>query len=577
MSGRRGVLIVVALLTLVGAGVLTVAMSLRRPVAQGGGASVLVFDVPSDLDEAPSLFGPFSLSGFRPGRLQVHDVVRAIRHAAVDDHVEALVLHIDGVDWGWARLAEVRDAVLAFRATGKPVVASLAGGGEREYLLASAARTVCTPPTAQLQLDGLALSATFFRGSLDKLGVTPNFAQVGTFKSGTESYTRTSFSAPAREALDALLDDQYALLCDSIGAVRGLDPDTVRAIFDEGPFTATEALAHGLVDTLLYDTDADSLAMRVGSRRLPAITLARYLDRMPAPRGSDHIALVVASGTIAPGKSREDPMDGRVLGSETLIQALREVRTRRAVKAIVLRIDSPGGSAQASDDIWREVVRCSEAKPVIVSMSDAAASGGYYIAMGGDLIIAEPSTLTGSIGIYGGKLNVEGLYRKLGMSVETLGRGRHATMMSGFHDFTDEERAVFERHLREFYLGFLDRVASNREMTRAQVDSVAQGRVWSGLAAYDLGLVDGLGGLDEAFSSARERAHIAEDAEVVTDVYPRVEHPFLSRMLEDWLQDDERGAETRVRLPEVMRAWLVAASFPAGAPLALMPWSIEIR
>ncbi len=577
MSGRRGVLVFVLLVTLLGAAILTAAVALRRPASPANAASVLIFDVPAQLDEAPPLYGPFSLRTFRSGRLQVHDVVRALRRAAEDDKVEGLVLHIDGIDWGWARVAEVRDAVLAFRNAGKPVVASLAGGGEREYLLASAANLVCVPPTAQLQLDGLALTATFFRGTFDKLGITPNFAHIGVYKSGTEPYTRTSLTEPAREALEALLDDQYALLCDSLASARGLDADTVRAILDEGPFTATEALARGLVDSLLYDADVDSLALRRGSRSLPGVSLGRYIARLMTPRSGAHVALVVASGAIAPGKSREDPMEGRVLGTETLVQALREVRTRKAVKAIVLRIDSPGGSAQSSDELWREIVRCREVKPVIVSMSDAAASGGYYLAVGGDVLLAEPSTLTGSIGIYGGKLNVAGLYRKLGLSVETFERGRHASMLSPYRDFTPQERTVYERHLREFYQGFLERVSKSRGLSVAEVDSVAQGRVWSGLAAYDLGLVDGLGGLEEAFAAARERANIAAGEELIIDVYPKVDHPFLSRLIEDWIRDDDDNAQERLVLPEVVQAWLVAARFPVGAPLAVMPWSIDIR
>jgi protease-4 len=576
MSGRRGVLVFVLSLSLLGVLVLAVAVALRRPSSPVFAASVLVFDVPASLEEAEPLYGPFSLSTLRPGRLQVHDVVRAIRRAATDDRVEGLVLHIETIEWGWARVGEVRDAVLAFRATGKPVFASLAGGGEREYLLASAAGTVCAPPSARLQLDGLALTATFMRGAFDKVGIVPNFAQVGTFKSGAEPLTRTSLSAPGREALEALLDDQYALLVDSLAGARGLAADSMRALLDGGPFTAAEAHARGLVDTLLYDADVDSLASRIGERRLPSLALSRYVDRTETTRIGPHVALVVASGTIAPGKSREDPFEGRVLGSETLIQALREVRARKAVKAVILRIDSPGGSAQASDDVWREITRLREVKPVVVSMGDVAASGGYYMAVAGDWILAGPATITGSIGIYGGKLNVAGLYRKLGLGVETIERGARAGMMSGFRDFTPGERAVFERHLREFYDGFLERVGRNRGLTSAEVDSVAQGREWSGLAAYDLGLVDALGGLDEAFAAARERAGIGPDEDVVVEVFPRISHPFLSRLLHDWL-GDESSARDRVILPPVVQSWLAAARFPTGSPLAVMPRSIDIR
>jgi protease-4 len=576
MSGRGGVLAFVVSLTLLGLVVLAAAVMLKRPTSSSSASSVLVLDVPSTLDEAEPLYGPFSFSTLRPGRLQVHDVVRALHRAAEDDRVDGLVLHIDEIDWGWARIEEVRDAVLAFRASGKPVYASLAGGGEREYLLASAAGVVCAPPAATLQLDGLALTATFYRGTFDKIGVSPNYVQIGAYKSAAEVYTRSSLSAPGREALEALLDDEYSLLVDSLAAARSMTPDTVRALLDRGPYTAREALGHGLVDTLLYDADVDSLATRRGTRHLPAIAFGRYVDRLDAQRGGARVALVIVSGTIAPGRSREDPFEGRVLGSETLIQALREIRQRKAIKAVVLRIDSPGGAAQASDDLWREIGRLRETKPVIVSMGDAAASGGYYLAVAGDYLIAEPGTITGSIGIFGGKLNLEGLYRKLGLGVETFSRGRHAGMLSPVRDFTAEERAVFERHLREFYRGFLQRVAKNRGMTIAEVDSVAQGREWSGLAAYDLGLVDALGGLEDAFAAARERASIPPHEELAIDVYPRAVHPFLSRLIEGWLSDDS-NAESRLTLPTVVQAWIAASRFPSGAPLAVMPRSIDIR
>jgi protease-4 len=575
MSGRGGVLAFVLALTILGAAVLAVAIALRRPTASVHAAAVLVFDVPASLDEAEPPYGPFSLRALRASRVRVHEVVRALTRAAGDDHIVGLVLRIDGVDWGWARIHEVRDAVLAFRAAGKPVVASLAGGDEREYLLSTAASTVCMPPTARLQFDGLALTATFLRGTFDKAGIRANYVQVGAYKSGAESYTRTGFSAAGREALEGLLDDQFSLLVDSLASARRVDPDSIRALMDEGPYTATGALAAGLVDTLLYDAEVDSLATRRGAVHLPTVTLQRYLERLASARGP-RVALVVAAGTIAPGRSREDPMEGRVLGSETLVDALRVARTRSAVRAVVLRIDSPGGVAQATDDLWREVARCREVKPVIVSMGDDAASGGYYMAVAADRVIAQPATVTGSIGIYGGKLNLAGLFEKLGVGVETLSRGRRAEMLSSFHDFTPEERAVYESHLREFHQGFLERVAQGRHMSVAEVDSVAEGRVWSGLAAYDLGLVDTLGGLETAFAEARERAGIGAGEELTVEVYPRAEHPFLSRLLADWL-DQDAGAREDALLPEALRGWIVASRFPAGVPLALLPWSIEIR
>ena len=348
---------------------------------------------------------------------------------------------------------------------------------------------------------------------------------------------------------------------------------------DDGPYGAREARARGLIDTLLHRGELDSLVTGRGDGNRPTLTLTRYLDRHEAPRGGPIIALITAAGTIAEGRSRSSPGMGEVLGAETVIKALREARDRHAIRALILRIDSPGGSAQASDEIWQEVKRCAALKPLIVSMSDLAASGGYYIAAAADSIVAEPGTLTGSIGAFGGKLNMLGLYHKLGLNVETVSRGRHAEMFSPFRDFTPEESGLFQGHMDEVYRVFLSRVSEGRHRATAAIDSVAQGRVWTGRAARGLGLVDALGGFERAFAMARGRAGVARGQAVTVEIYPRTERLLLHRLLADlWNdQDDEDTTEGRAALPPVVQAWLTAATFPSGAALALMPWSIEIR
>ena len=578
MSARRGVLIFLGLLTVLGGAVLLSALLVRRASTVIPSAAVLVFNVPPELDESEAPSSGYTMDIFRHDAPTTWQIVHGIRQAAHDDGVEAMVLHIDGVDWGWATVAEVRDALLEFRNAGKALYASFTGGGEREYLLATAAPMVGAPPLAILQLDGLTASALFLRGTFDKLGVTPNFAHVGQYKSGVEGFTHTEMSPAVREALEALLDDEYQLLLDSLGVARGISADSVGRLIDEGPYGAEEAYALGLIDTVLYEVDMDSLAAVVGRARRNAVPFTRYLGQLPGSGRGPRIALVLASGSIASGHSRETPGEGRVLGSETLIKALRQARSRNSVKAVVLRIDSPGGSAQASDEIWREVKRCRSAKPVIVSMSDVAASGGYYIAAAADSIVAHPGTITGSIGIYGGKLNILGLYHKLGLSVETVTRGRHAGMLSPYRDFTGEEALRFQTQLESAYETFLSRVAEGRDMAPAAVDAVGQGRVWSGLDALEHGLVDELGGIDRAFDLARSRAGIPDEAPIMVDVYPKVERTLLDRVLEG-LFSDEGGDEAlaALRLPPAVRAWIAAARFPAGAALALMPYTIEIR
>ncbi len=574
MSARRGVFAFLLTALVLGLAVVIVAVWMHARPNDGGSPVVLIFEPPRVLDEGapPASTFPFTLR--RGSRLTTWDVVRGLDQAADDDRVRGLVLHIGGLDWGWARTGEVRDAVLRFRRSGKPVYASLTGGGEREYLLASAAGRLSMPPTADLQLDGLVASALFFRGSLDKLGITPNFAHVGRYKSAVEPYTRSGMSPDARVAMAAMLDELYAILLDGVAAGRRLPRDSVARLIDEGPFTAVEARRAGLLDTLLYDTEVDSVALGAGRRGGRHQTFEDYVDGLPDPVTGAHVALVAAEGEIMTGRSRWSPGQDLTLGSETLIEALRQARTRKNVRAIVLRIDSPGGIAQASDDIWREVERCRAAKPVIVSMSDLAASGGYYIAVAADSILSSPATLTGSIGIFGGKLNVLGLYRKLGLNVESVSRGRHAEMLSPYRDFTPEEQRLFEHGMESFYRGFVARVARGRHLREATVDTLAQGRVWTGTAAVRRGLVDRLGGLDAAFAAARARAGIGRDEPLIVERFPRVRRTFLDRMIEDLL---DRGDGADALLPPVLRSLALAREFPAGQPLARLPFRLEIR
>src|SRR6185503_5537933 len=308
-----------------------------------------------------------------------------------------LVLHVDEVDWGWAKISEVRDAITRFRGSGKPVVASLtSGSGDAEYFLASAADQITLPPAAVLQLDGLMTSIMFYRGAFDKLDIVPNFAHAGRFKTGVEPYTLPSLSPDSRQSLEDLLDDQYRILIDSLAVARGLEPDTIRALLDNGPYGAEDAVAEGLIDTLVYDAETDSSVLDEIGSDAELLPLLQYAERNTHEHGVK-IGLIAAAGALVPGRSRFDPTEGPTLGAESMIEALRQARTTRSVKAVVLRIDSPGGVIDAADDIWREVKRCREVKPVIVSMSDYAASGGYYIAVGANRIVAQPSTVTGSI------------------------------------------------------------------------------------------------------------------------------------------------------------------------------------
>ncbi len=573
MTPRRRAVFVTLACIAVGALALNLALRLRGPLTVSIAPRVLVFDVPAHVDEGPP--PPSSSFDFlrrqRPG---FHDLLFGVRNAAEDRSVSGLVLHVDRLDWGWARVHEMCEAVRAFRRTGKPVVASLAGGGEKEYLLASATGLLAMPPVSTLQLDGLSASALFLQGTYEKLGIRPNFNAVGRYKSAVEGYTRETLSPEAREALEALLDDQYGLLVGAIGSERGLAPDSVRRLIDGGPYSAAEAHARGLLDTLLAAVDVDSLATHAGGARHPTYSFLRYAQEGTGT--GERIALVVAEGEIVEGRSREGAFGGRSVGDRTLVDALREIRARRGIRAVVVRIDSPGGSGDASDAVWQELRRLRREKPVVVSMGDVAASGGYYLACAADDVVAGPATITGSIGVYGGKLNVLGLFRKLGLNVETVRRGEHAEMWSPYSDFTAEERASHQRSLEQFYRVFVSRVAEGRGMDPGAVDSVGQGRVWSGSAAHRRGLVDSLGGLHEAFELARRRARIAPGADIAIEVYPRPRRSLAQRWL-GLLFEDAPQDESRFPAFAELGRWYRLAGTHGAARLALMPYSIVIE
>ncbi|MFM8559247.1 MAG: signal peptide peptidase SppA [bacterium] len=579
-SSRRRATLILLLLVVSGALLLSFALWMRGPLRSSLpaalGPRMLVFEVPAQVDEGPPPPSP-SFDLLRPDRPTFHELLMAVHRAADDHAVEGIVLHIRNVEWGWARVHEMAGALREFRASGKPVYASLDGGGEAEYLLASAASLVSMPPISTLWIDGLTASATFYGTGLTRIGVRPNFARVGRYKSAVEAYTRDSLSVEAREELEVLVDDLYGLFVDSVAVARGLERASVVRLVDGGPYTGREALAKGLLDTLLSVAELDSLATGSQSEKHGRQSFAKYA-RSGTDGTGEHIALLVAEGEIVDGRSRDSgPFGGRTVGDETLVEALREIGEDDAIRAVVLRVDSPGGSGDASDAVWQELMRLRRTKPVVVSMGDLAAAGGYYLACAGDAIVAGPGTITGSIGVFGGKFNVLGLYHKLGLNVETVSRGRHAEILSPYSDFSPEELELFQRSLDQFYQVFLGRVAQGRDMTPAQVDSVAQGRVWSGRSAKDLGLVDATGGLMAALAIARERADLPADAELVLEVYPRPKRTFVQRWVGDLI--DEGNDEEATRIPgwsELLQAYQSNARARGGAQ-AMLPYTLRVR
>ena len=533
--------------------------------------SVLMLRVPGGLSERQANPLLTTLVGNGP---TVQSVVDSLRKAKVDARIRGVILMPSGPQSLWGKAQEIRDAVLDYQATGKPIVAFLEFGGTQEYYLASAADKVFLMPGSPLDLVGVASHEMFIRGALDKIGAYPDMLHAGDFKTAANLYTETTFTPEHREMAESLNRDLYEQIIDGIAEARRMAKSEVRRLVDEGPFLPADALEAGLVDGLVYADDIkrqvpfDEVNWReIADRDYRQLSLASV-----GLNQGQRIALIYAVGTINSGAGGVDILGGEVLGSDTLVRAIRLARTDDSVRAIVLRVDSPGGSAVASEVIWHEVMLAAEDKPVIASMSDLGASGGYYIAMGADTIVAQPATLTGSIGVVAGKITTGGTYEKLGITVEPVSAGRFATIYSPVTPFSDDERAKVQEHIDAVYEQFLTNAAEGRGTTRDAIHAVAQGRVWTGRQAQERGLVDELGGLGRAIALAKERVGIDADTEVELVVYPR------PRSLFELLSEGFTVAQAAVRLgwfPLSPGAPGSAAAplrlFRRGEPLALMP------
>jgi protease IV len=512
-----------------------------------------------------------------------HQMLFGLHRAATDPQIEALVIDLRGVALNWAQLEELHTAVARFRDSGKTVWAYIESGGNADYALASAADRIAMAPEGNLMVLGVVAELAFLRDTLGKAGVEADFLHVGKYKSGPEQLTRSEPSDANREMTTSLVEARYRLLVDLIATGRGRDAATVQGWIDTGLYDGESALAAGLVDTLL---DAGSLLGGIYPED-DVSDLEDYVRRGHRGKSPHQVALLVAAGTIYPGESRFDGLQGNILGSETLVGQLARARQDRAIGAVVLRIDSPGGSAMASDLIWQEVERLRQVKPVIVSMGGYAASGGYYIACGADSIFADSGTLTGSIGVFAGKLDWSGLYDKLGIQREFITRGENALLWSDASGFTPAQRALFQQQLDRFYERFLAKVATGRNLSRDQAHAVAQGRVWTGSQALQHGLVDGIGGLDRALDAARYSLGLTPDERVQVRIYTK-QLSWFERTMLDALRSRGGGVLLAARersllgaLPSplaetaaaITRSGLVdVLPLLDGRPLALMPW-----
>ena len=465
----------------------------------------------------------------------LHRIVERLDKAATDPRVKGVLLAIGSPDLGRARADELRAAVARVRKAGKPVTAHLVGSAPGPYAVALACDRIVMPPAATLEITGVRAEVMFYKTLLDRLSVDAEILQVGEFKGAGEPMTRSAMSPQLRAQYESFVGDLFEQLVERVAAERKLAPEKVRELIDVGVFTPQAALAAGLIDAVGYQDEAVAELSRTAGIDEPRVVreygakkvdtdfsgvggMVKLLEMLSgkkpdAPAGKDRqVAVVYLTGEITQGKGTDDILAGGSAGGETICKAIREAAANPKVVAIVLRIDSPGGSALASDLIWREAVRCT--KPVVASLSDTAASGGYYVAVGCDKIVAAPGTLTGSIGVVGGKISVGNTLEKVGVHTDVVSRGRNAGWLSMQTPFTPPEREAFLDTMNDVYRLFTSKVAEGRKLDPDRVGALAEGRVYTGRMAKGLGLVDRLGTLDDAVDEAKQLAGIAGDAPV---------------------------------------------------------------
>lgn len=445
----------------------------------------------------------------------VYRALAKIKAAQDDPEIKGLFLMINNPQIGWGKLTDFRRVISEFKQSGKKVVCYL-GVSPRNgsYYLASVADDVQMLPVDALNLTGIRAEVTFYKGTLDKLGIEPQVEKIGEYKNYPNLFTDSTLTPPHREAVESLLDDLYQHIVVQISAGRRIPAEELMKIIDSGPFTSIQAESLGLVDGRFYPVELEEkLPQLFGSNwdLLPAAQYHSYSPYRERFGEAPQIAVISVAGSIVTGNSGSTFLEGNTAGSATICGAIRRARFDPMIKAIVMRLDTPGGDALASDLIWGELSNAREYKPVIVSMSDECASGGYYIATASDEILLEPTTITGSIGVFTGKPNMERLYHKLGMTTQTITRGKHANMYSTRSGFSPEEREIVRRQMRDLYGNFISIVAENRGLSVDSVDSIARGRVWSGKSALEIGLADREGDILDAIDEAKTQAGIKDD------------------------------------------------------------------
>lgn len=583
-----GIFFVLALLGIIG--IFVMAEVMGRPSVPDN--SVLVLNVSGELpDYVPE--DKFS-KALGIGQTQSFtSLLTQLRKAKVDKRIGGVMLNINFPGIGWGKAYELREAIKDLRQSGKPVYAYMEMGMNKEYYIATAADKVFLPPPGDLWINGFAAEAMFYKGSLDKLGVEAEVIQIGPkYKNAPDQYTKKEMGEGQREVLNAVLDEYYDSYTKAISEARKRSVEDVKTMIDSAPFSAAQAKDQNLIDGALYQEQVfDEFRKVLGYKegdKIRTVRAGEYRDISSDSLGintGDRIAVIFASGAINSGRSSDGTFGGQMTGSDTVVQAVNDAAEDSSIKAIVLRVDSPGGSALASDLMWNALENAKAKKPVVVSMGDVAASGGYYIACNASKIVAEPTTITGSIGVFAGKPVVKGLYDWLGVSNEYVMRGKNAGIFRETEKWTPEERAKMEEQTNNIYFNnFVPKVAKGRSMDPEKVNSIGQGHVWTGTQAKENGLIDEFGGIEKAIDIAKQLANLPADRDVKRIVFPAPQ-PFFERLFGS--QDDSELAAQRTQkaladsMPaDIRKAFRYAElldRMQKGEVMMMMPYELEIK
>ncbi len=532
-------------------------------------AHVLSLSLDGSFDENPAPTFRSAFSGSTTPSFPA--IIRAIDRAATEPNLKTVFVRIGGTDLGWARAREVRDALLRVRSKGKKVIAFLEDSGNMEYYIASCADEVVALPEAILQIHGLSAEVMFLKGAFDKFGVEAQFVAMGKYKNAPNQYTERKFTAAHREQMESLVGGLYEEYITAVAKSRKKTDGEIEAMISAGPYDGASALDAGLVDKLDYPEEALEAAGETHRH------LGDFRDKGGAFDTRPKVALIFVDGEIMPGESQEGGLgSSAVAGSDTIAEALRSAAADESIKAVVLRVNSPGGSGSASDVIAREVENTVAEKPVIVSMGDYAASGGYYVSAPASAIVADHTTITGSIGVFFGKFVLKGMFDKLGITNDYVDFGKGGSFASVSRRWTLEDQAKVEGLASRFYDRFLSLVAENRHMDVEAVHEIAQGRVWTGEEAKKVGLVDELGGFDKALAVAKDKAKITASQDVAVVIFPAPKSAF-DRFFEETSGWDDMTVRANMSPEALALSFRERVLKQSMTVWARLPYAFEIR